>query len=197
MKDPRIDAYISNAARFAQPILKHMRAAVHAGCPDVVETIKWGVPAFEYKGPFCGMAAFKKHVMFGFWKHKLMADRLPKGEHAAFGRFGRITSIDEVPSRTAIVKLVRFARKLNDDGVKVPRIAQRRKPPVRMPPFFMAELRKNPKALAAYEAFSPSHKREYIEYVTEAKKEETRQRRMQKTIEWLTQGKSRNWKYQG
>ena len=99
--DPRVDAYIAKVAPFAQPILKHLRAAVHAGCPEVVETIKWSVPSFEYKGPFCGMAAFKKHVMFGFWKHQLMTDLIPKGEHRAFGQYGRIESIDDVPSQRA------------------------------------------------------------------------------------------------
>jgi hypothetical protein len=194
--DPRVDAYIAKAPPFAQPILKHVRAAVHAGCPEVVETIKWSVPSFEYKGPFCGMAAFKKHVMFGFWKHQLMTDLIPKGEHRAFGQYGRIESIDAVPSQAQIVKLVKVAKKLNDDDVKVPKAARPKKPPVKTPPFLAAALKKNTKAKSHYDAFSPSHKREYVEWLTDAKTTETRDRRLAQAIEWIAQGKGRNWRYQ-
>ena len=195
-RDPRVDAYIAKSQPFAQPILKHIRDAVHAGCPEVEETIKWGVPAFEYKGPFCGMAGFKKHVMFGFWKHPLLKDMIPKGSERWFGDFGRIESIDAVPSRTEIVKLVKAAKKLNDDGVKVPRMAGTKKPPVKVPPYFKTALKKTPKAAAAFDAFSPSHKREYVEWITEAKTTDTRDRRMAQAINWIAEGKSRNWKYQ-
>lgn len=195
-RDARVDAYISKSAPFAQPILKHLRDAVHAACPDVRETIKWSVPAFEYKGPFCGMAAFKKHVMFGFWKHQLMTDVIPKGEHRAFGQYGRIESMDQVPARSHIVKLLKIAKKLNDDDVKVPRMAKVKKPPVKTPPFLAAALKKNAKARANYDAFPPSHQREYVEWLTEAKTTETRDRRLAQAIEWIAEGKGRNWKYQ-
>jgi len=194
--DPRVDAYISKAAPFAQPILKHLRAAVHSACPEVVETIKWSVPSFEYKGPFCGMAAFKKHVMFGFWKHQLMVDLIPKGDHRAFGQFGHIKSIDEVPSQAQLGRLVKFAKKLNDDDVKVTRAKPAPKPPPKTPPYLMAALKKSPKALATFKAFTPSHKREYIEWVTEAKAADTRARRVAQAIEWMAVGKARNWKYE-
>jgi hypothetical protein len=194
--DPRVDAYIAKAPDFAKPILTRIRDAVHAGCPEVVETIKWSVPSFEYKGPFCGMASFKKHAMFGFWKHQLMQDVLPKGEHRAFGSFGRIESVDDMPAKAALVKIVRVARKLNDDGVKVPKSVKPAKPPVKTPPYLTSALKKNPKALAGFNAFSPSHKREYVEWITEAKGANTRDRRIAQAIEWIAQGKSRNWKYQ-
>jgi hypothetical protein len=194
-RDPRVDAYIAKSPAFAQPILNHVREAVHTACPDVVETIKWSVPAFEYKGPFCGMAAFKKHVMFGFWKHQLMSDLIPKGEHRAFGQYGHIESIDQAPAKAHIIKLVKVAKKLNDDDVKVPKKARVKKPPVKTPPYVAAELKKNAKALASWEAFSPSHKREYVEWLTEAKTTETRDRRLAQAIEWIAEGKARNWKY--
>jgi uncharacterized protein YdeI (YjbR/CyaY-like superfamily) len=194
-KDPRVDAYISKSAPFAQPILKHIRDAVHTGCPDVEETIKWNVPSFEYKGPFCGMAGFKKHVMFGFWKHALLKDMIPKGGERWFGDYGRIESIEDAPTKAAIVKLVKAAKKLNDDGVKVPRMAAKKKPPVKVPPDFKTALKNAPKAAPAFEAFSPSHKREYVEWITEAKTTETRARRVAQAIEWIGEGKSRNWKY--
>jgi uncharacterized protein YdeI (YjbR/CyaY-like superfamily) len=154
------------------------------------------VPSFEYKGPFCGMAAFKKHVMFGFWKHQLLQDLLPKGDRRAFGTFGRIQSLNDVPNRAAIVKIVKAARKLNDDGVKVPKLAGAKKPPVRVPSYFKSALKKLPKAAAAFEAFSPSHKREYVEWITEAKTAETRDRRLTQAIAWIGEGRSRHWKYQ-
>jgi hypothetical protein len=194
--DPRVDAYIAKAPSFAQPILTRLRDAVHAGCPDVVETIKWSVPSFEYKGPLCGMASFKKHAMFGFWKHALMQDVLPGSEHRAFGRFGRLESIDDVPPKAALVKIVRVARKLNDDGVKPPRSAKSAKPPVTTPPDLMAALKRSPRALAAFKAFSPSHKREYVEWITAAKAADTRARRVAQAREWIAAGKSRNWRYQ-
>jgi hypothetical protein len=195
-RDPRVDAYIAKAPAFAQPILKRVRSAVHAGCPEVVETIKWSVPSFEYKGPFCGMASFKKHAMFGFRKYKLLQDVLPKGEHQAFGRFGRLESIDDVPSQAALVKIIRVAKKLNDEGIKAPRAPKVAKAPLKTPSSLMAALKKSPKALAAFKAFSPSHQREYVEWITEAKGEDTRARRVAQAVEWIADGKSRNWKYQ-
>ena len=195
-RDPRVDAYIAKAAPFAQPILKHVREAVHSGCPEVQETIKWSVPSFEYKGPFCGMAAFKKHVMFGFWKHQLLKTRIPSGSERWFGDFGRIESMDAVPSRAEIVKLVKVAKKLNDDGVKVPKVARAKKPPLKVPPYFKTALKTSPKAAAAFDAFSPSHKREYVEWITDAKTVETRDRRVAQAVAWIGEGKSRNWKYQ-
>ena len=194
--DPRVDAYIAKAPEFARPILTRIRDAVHAGCPDVAETIKWSVPSFEYKGPFCGMASFKKHVMFGFWKHQLMNKVLPTGDKANFGRFRRIASIDDVPSTAGMVRIIKVAKKLNDDGVKVPRAAKAAKPPVKTPADLMAALKKSPRTLAAFKAFSPSHKREYVEWITEAKAAETRARRVAQALEWIAEGKSRNWKYQ-
>jgi uncharacterized protein YdeI (YjbR/CyaY-like superfamily) len=192
--DPRIDAYIAKARPFAQPILRRIRAAVHAGCPDVTETIKWSVPAFDYKGPLAGMAAFKAHCVFGFWKGPLMKtapkgkDRRPKGE------FGRFETIDDLPGEAALVRMVKEAVSLNDTGVKLPRTAKA-KPPLTAPPDMLAAIKKNKKAQQAYEAFSPSHRREYIEWITEAKTDDTRARRIATAVEWLSEGKSRNWKY--
>ena len=193
--DPRMDAYIAKAKPFARPILERIRAAVRAGCPDVEETIKWGMPSFYYKGPLCGMAAFKQHATFGFWKHSLLSKRLPKTKERAMGSFGRLTSVSDLPSRATLVSLVKAAAKLNDDGVKVVRRGKP-KPPVEVPAFFTAALRKNPKALTAFKAFTPSHKRDYVEWVAEAKRDETRAKRVAQAVEWIAQGKSRNWKYE-
>lgn len=194
-KDPRIDAYISKAAPFAQPILKHLRKIVHAGCPDVEETMKWSFPHFDYKGIMCGMAGFKHHCIFGFWKHELI---FPKGQNGKVdGTFrGRITALTDLPNEKALLGYVRKAAALNDEGVKPPsRAKPKKKELLRIPNDFAAALKKNAKARKTFEDFSPSNKREYVEWVSEAKREETRQERLMTSIKWLAEGKPRNWKY--
>lgn len=192
--DPRIDAYIANARPFAQPILKRIRKAVHTGCPDVVETIKWSVPAFEYKGPMCGMAAFKAHCLWGFWKAALMKTMPKDPAHKAMGGFGRFESIDELPTEAAMVRMVKEAAALNHAGVKVPRTVQARTP-LKAPAYMLAAIKKNKKAHATYQALSPSHRREYIEWITDAKTDDTRARRLASAVQWMSEGKSRHWKY--
>jgi uncharacterized protein YdeI (YjbR/CyaY-like superfamily) len=196
-KDPRIDAYIAASAPFARPILKHLRKVVHTGCPDLEETIKWSTPAFYFKGPFCGMAAFKGHVAFGFWKGSLLKGKgasLGKSDEQAMGDFGRITSLDDLPSERALLALVKRAAVLNDEGKKVAR-TRKAKPKLVVPAYFTAALRKNAKALETFRGFSPSHQREYVEWVTEAKTEATRQRRLETAVAWMSEGRVRNWKY--
>jgi uncharacterized protein YdeI (YjbR/CyaY-like superfamily) len=194
-KDSRIDAYIDKAQPFAQPILKRIRKAVHAGCPDVVETIKWSMPAFEYKGPLVGMAAFKAHCALAFWKASLMRSVEADRRGGAMGQFGRFESIGDVPSEGALVRMVREAAALNEAGVKVSRRKAAPKPPPKAPPYLVAALRKNRKASAAWAAFPPSHQREYIEWIVEAKTEATRTRRLETALGWIAEGKGRNWKY--
>lgn len=194
--DPRVDAYIKNAAPFARPILTHLRAVVHQSCPEVVETMKWSFPHFDYKGIFCGMAAFKAHCTFGFWKHTLLVEQLPAVDSKGMGQFGRITAVDDLPSAAVLARVIKAAARLNDAGVKVPRKKAAPKPPIKPPAYFVAALKKNKKARAAFDAFPPSHRREYLEWITEAKTEETRSRRLTQALEWIADGKSRNWKYE-
>jgi uncharacterized protein YdeI (YjbR/CyaY-like superfamily) len=198
-KDPRVDAYIESAQPFAQPILRHLRKVVHAACPDVQETMKWSFPHFDYKGIFCAMAGFKQHCTFGFWKGSLLRDgvkRLPAGGEKAMGQFGRIKSLAELPNDKTLTKIIQAAAALNDQKVSVPRHKATAKPPLKVPPYFTAALKKNKKAATSFEAFPPSHRREYVEWVTEAKTEETRDKRLTTAVEWITEGKSRNWKYE-
>jgi hypothetical protein len=194
--DPRVDAYIRKSAPFAKPILTHLRAVVHRACPDVVETMKWSFPHFDYKGIFCGMAAFKAHCTFGFWKHALLAEQLPAVDSKGMGQFGRIASLDDLPAEAVLARVIKAAAKLNDAGVKVVRRKAAPKPPMTPPAYFVAALKKNRKAAAAFEAFPPGHRREYLEWITEAKTEETRDRRLGQAIAWMAEGKSRNWKYE-
>ena len=194
--DPRVDAYIAKSAPFARPILTHIRKAVHTGCPDVEETMKWRFPHFGYKGMLCSMASFKAHCAFGFWKGSLLKDSVGSASSdAAMGQFGRITSIDDLPASKRLVALVREATALNDQGVKVVRRETRKAAPI-IPADFMKLLRGNKKALAAFIASSPSHQREYLDWFSEARTVETRERRMTLALEWIAEGKGRNWKYE-
>jgi hypothetical protein len=194
-QDPRVDVYIEKSQPFAKPILRYIRTAVHAGCPEVEETLKWSAPHFDYKGVMCGMAAFKEHVRFGFWKSQLLDPGSTWGGEG-LAQFGNVKSIDDLPPRKELVSLVKRAAKLNDEGVKTPRMKSAPKPAPKVPLDFAAALKKNRKAQAAFDAFSPSHKREYVEWITEAKQAATRERRIATALEWISEGKSRNWKYQ-
>lgn len=193
--NPKVDEYIKNAAPFAQPILKHVRELMHKGCPDLTETIKWGMPHFEYHGVIASMAAFKEHAVFGFWKQDLIPGMKQYiKEKEAMGSWGRITSLEGIPPDNDIIEFVKVAAKLNEEGIKSPRKAP--KPVVvNMPDDFMNEIKKNKKALETYENFSPSNKRDYADWINTAKSEETRNERMKTAIEWMSEGKPRMWKY--
>jgi uncharacterized protein YdeI (YjbR/CyaY-like superfamily) len=196
-KDPRIDAYIAKSADFAKPILKHLRKVVHAGCPEVVETLKWSMPHFDHKGVMCGMAAFKEHCAFGFWKADLVIERGEGTEKSGMGSFGCIKSLADLPSEKTLVGYVKKAAALNEAGIKAPgRTQPKKRAPIPVPDYFTAALKKNAKARKAFESFPPSHRREYLEWITEAKREETRNERMATSIKWLSEGKARHWKYQ-
>ena len=198
-RDPRVDAYIAKSAGFAKPILQHFRSIVDDACPDAEETIRWGTPSWQYAGALlCSMAAFKQHCTYNFWRAPLLNFR---GKPVGFGKdaqFGQVTSLSELPARGALVTLVKQAAKLNADGVKEsvmtasgPHQARRTLP---TPAELTRALATNKKARETFESFPPSHQREYIEWITEAKREETRAQRLATTLEWLAQGKPRNWK---
>jgi uncharacterized protein YdeI (YjbR/CyaY-like superfamily) len=196
---PEVDAYIAKQRPFAVPILEHLREVVHATCPGVTEVMKWGMPHFEYKGPFAGMAAFKAHATFGFWKESLLrrgGRPLGRSREAAMGSFGRMASLRDLPPKRELVALLRRAMKLNEDGVRRPGRAARALAAIRPPADFTAALRRNRRALAVWEVLAPGHRREYLEWITGARREETRARRLATAIEWLAEGKRRNWRYE-
>ena len=196
--DKRVDAYIARAAGFAQPVLSHLRGLVHKAIPDVTETMKWSFPHFDHHGIVCSMAAFKEHCAFGFWKASLMSDPkkiLGKARESAMGHFGRITGLKDLPSDRILLAYIKEAARLNEDGVKVVRKPREQKKELKVPPYFISALKKNKRAHATFSGFSNSHKREYVEWVTEAKTDETRTKRLAMAIEWMAKGKSRNWKY--
>jgi len=193
-KDPRVDDYIERSAPFARSILNHLRKVVHTACPEVEETVRWSSPTFLYHGMMCGMASFKSHCTFGFWKGSLVLG--DNGKTAdAMGNFGRIERISDLPSAKQLSGYVKKAMELNVEGVKVVRRTSPRKP-LPVPPDLAAALGKNKKARAAFDAFPPSHQREYVEWVTEAKRDDTRRRRLETAMELIAEGKPRHWKYQ-
>ena len=196
--DPFVDAYIEKSKDFAKPILNHIRELVHAACPDVVETKKWSFPHFDYKGEMmCSMAAFKEHCAFNFWKQSLLDASAFPAEKTAMGSFGRIMSLKDLPSSKIFKKLIHDAMKLNDAGIKVAKAkpAGERKELV-VPAILKAALKTNALAAETFENFPYSCKKEYIAWITEAKTDAPRDKRLATTIEWLTEGKRRNWKYE-
>jgi uncharacterized protein YdeI (YjbR/CyaY-like superfamily) len=194
-RDKRIDAYIAKSADFAKPILTHLREVVQEACPDVEETMKWSAPHFMYEGMLCGMASFKEHCAFGFWKGSLIVEQEGAAAESAMGQFGRITKLSDLPPKKVLAGYVKKAMALNESGTTVARKPKRAATEVVAPDYFMAALKKNKKALATFEGFSPSHRREYVVWITEAKREATRQQRLHQALEWLAEGKPRNWKY--
>jgi uncharacterized protein YdeI (YjbR/CyaY-like superfamily) len=203
--NPKVDAYIAKAQPFAQSILEHIRTLVHKASPDVEETIKWSRPFFEYRGVILGnMSAFKRHCAFGFWGVEIGAVlREAKAlKDGAMGSLGRITSVKDLPSDKALLDLVRKATGFVDSGQHTSPISVRQrvvkapKPALKMPSEFAAALKKNKKASAGYEVLSPSCQREYIEWIADAKRPETRDKRIETAVEWIAEGKQRNWKYQ-
>ncbi len=181
------DDYIASAPGFAQPVLRKIRALFHKACPEIEEVFKWRNPSFEYRGLVGGMAAFKAHVSFGFWKQKLVkgADRLP----------GRITSVKDLPPDKVLLAMIREAVRLNEEGIKLTK-EKRAKPALAVPADLAAALKKNRQARATFDGFPPGQRREYIEWIVEAKQQATRDRRLATTIEWLAEGKRKNWKYE-
>ncbi len=195
-RDPRIDAYIERAAPFAQPILVRVRELVHEACPGVEESIKWGMPSFSHAGGIlCGMAAFKQHASFGFWKHAMVVgEGVPRD---GMGSYGKMASLKDLPPKRTLLAHLRKAMKLNEDGVKAPSTRKAApKPPPQAPDDLLAALQKNKAAKATFDGFPPGCKREYIEWIVEAKREETRAKRLAQAVEWMAEGKRRNWKYE-
>jgi uncharacterized protein YdeI (YjbR/CyaY-like superfamily) len=195
-KDKRVDAYIAKSADFARPILEHVRSTVHAACPRCSESIKWSFPHFDYNGEIlCSMAAFKQHAAFGFWKGKLVM-----GENdivrGPMGSFGRITSVRDLPPRKVLAGLVKKAMALNDAGVKVARPKKHPKAELKVPAALAAALRSDALLRAQWKAFPPSRRREYLEWILGAKRDDTRARRLAQAVAQIAEGKSQNWKYE-
>lgn len=193
--DPRVDAYVDRAQPFARPILEHIRARVHAAVPEVEETLKWGAPAFTLKGKILlVMAAFKKHAALNFWRGQEL--RGDDAQAEGMGQFGKLASVADLPPNEELEELIREAARLSE-AAPAPR--KMKHPPNEqgaIHPAFAAALAKAPKAKATLDGFTPGARREYLDWIAEAKRDETRDKRIATAVEWLTEGKKRNWKYQ-
>lgn len=195
--DPRVDAYIAQSAAFARPLLEHLRQTVHGSCPDAEETLKWGMPSFTWRGKIlCSMAAFKQHVSFGFWHGRQIVGAQADKAEGGMGQFGRITKRSELPGKREMAGYVKQAMALIESGATRPATKTARpKAELPVPDDLAAALRRNAKARATFEGFAPGYRRDYVEWITDAKREDTRARRLEQTVEWLAEGKTRNWKY--
>ena len=204
-KDPRIDAYIAKSADFAKPILTHLRELIHDNCPTVVETMKWSFPHFMYTSAadrksrvLCSMASFKQHCAFGFWYAGgwVMSDET-KPSSEGMGQFGKITALKDLPKDKQLVKQIKDAMKVHDQGIKpAPRPKTTEKKELEVPADLTAALKKSKKAMTTFDGFSYTNKKEYVDWIAEAKSDETRKKRLESAVEWMSEGKSRHWKYQ-
>jgi uncharacterized protein YdeI (YjbR/CyaY-like superfamily) len=204
-RNPKVDAYIRKAQPFAQPILLHLRALIHEACPEVEETIKWSRPFFEYRGVIlCNISAFKEHCSLGFWGLEIGAILRKAGvvRDGAMGSLGRITSVNTLPPEKKLIGWVAQAAALIESGKERspiaarPRVVKPAKAALKTPPDFDKALGKNKKANTVFTSFSPSCRREYIEWIVDAKRAETREQRVATAVAWIAEGKQRNWKYQ-
>lgn len=197
-RDEKIDAYIAKSADFAKPILMHLRELVHKAAPEVEETMKWSSPHFDYKGVMCGMAAFKQYCVFGFWKASLMKDpnKILTSSREAIGQMGQLKSLEDLPSDEVLISYIKEAVELNEKGIKLPpKPKNTERKELQVPEYLIAALEGNPQAAETFEKFSYSHKKEYVEWLTEAKTEETRNKRLATALEQMAEGKPRHWKY--
>ena len=194
-RDPRIDAYLLKAPEFARPILVELRRRMHAACPDVVETIKWRHPSFEHHGLLGGIAAFKRHCAFGFWRHDLLAKEHPEFR-SALEACGCVKAVADLPPMPMFRKLVAKAMAWNAKGAPVARAPKQARPAIAMHPEFARALAGSQAAKQQFAAFAPSHRREYLEWIADAKRDETRHKRIEQAIAWIAEGKHRNWKYE-
>jgi uncharacterized protein YdeI (YjbR/CyaY-like superfamily) len=201
-ENPKVDAYIAKAAPFAQPVLTHIRELARKACPDVEEEIKWGMPFFVLRGVILGhMAAFKQHCAIGFWGPEMHAVLREDGllSENGMGALGKVSSLEDLPSDKKLLNYYRQAAALVASGQRTKSIVRPRKsskPAPEVPSELVAALRKNKAAAKVFAGFSPSCQREYTDWIADAKRSETRQKRIATAIEWIAEGKQRNWKYQ-
>jgi len=192
-RDPRIDAYIAKSADFARPILEHVRELVHRTVPGAGEAIKWGMPHFTHNDKsIAGMAAFKAHCAV------MVHGDGRQDQRDGMGSYGKITALKDLPADADLAaKFIEARDRIDTKGTaakRSPRAAP--KPELPVPQDFEAALRENAKAKATFDGFPPSQRREYVAWISESKQDATRAKRLATSIEWLAEGKRRNWKYE-
>jgi len=196
--DSRVDAYIAKSPDFARSVLSYLRDVIHEASPLITETIKWGCPSFDYKGPIVMLASFKQHCGINFWKASLINDpqKIMKLADDSAGQFGRITNVADLPSKEVLIDFIQQAVAINEKGLKVPaKVAPAQKAELVIPDYLTAELQQNLQAKTVFDNFSYSQKKEYITWFEDAKSDATREKRLKEGLEWISEGKSRHWKY--
>lgn len=195
----KVDEYIEKSLDFAKPILNHLRETIHEVCPDVEEAIKWKFPTFMYKGKIlCSITSFKQYCSLGFWLHqdmKTLKELETTAEKSSMFSLGRITRMEDLLPKPQLKKAIKEAMELTDMGVTMKRAAPT-KTETAIPDYFKEALQQNKQALEIFEKSSLSFRKEYINWITEAKTEATRNKRMEQALEWIEEGKGRNWKYE-
>ena len=195
----KVDAYVNKAAGFAQPILQHLRSIVLDTCPEAEEDIKWGTPHYSYKGDhLCMMAGFKNHCSFSLYKAEFMKDeKISESVKAGkkFGYMDKLTSLSDLPAKKILVALIREAMALNAQGVKKVKPATDKPKLLAVPDYFENALQGNPKAKDVFYTKSDAFRKDYLVWITGAKTEDTRQSRIDQSLEWIAEGKKRFWQY--
>ncbi|GGI24092.1 YdeI/OmpD-associated family protein [Pedobacter mendelii] len=192
-----VDQYIADSPEFAIPILEHLRNLVHRADARIEEKIKWSMPFFDFKGTVCHFAAFKNHCAFGFWKASLMTDEynIFKERKEAMGWLGQIRSFNDLPEDDVLIAYVQQAIQLNEDGISLPAKKKSTQKTLEIPEYFIDALQQDPSALAIFQNFSNSNKKEYVLWLEDAKTESTKLKRLETAVEWIAEGKTRMWKY--
>jgi uncharacterized protein YdeI (YjbR/CyaY-like superfamily) len=197
--NPKVDAYAEKIEDFAKPVLAHLRALIHATCPEVIEEVKWGNPHFDYKGDMmCIFAAYKKHCSFTFYKDALMGDarlRANDGVPAAQRFMGKLTDLADLPPDRELKSWIKESMKLNEQGIKLPARETKAPKEAGMPAAFAEKLQASPKIMAIFEGKSASFQKEYKVWIGEAKTDATRDKRIEEAMAWIAEGKGRFWKY--
>jgi uncharacterized protein YdeI (YjbR/CyaY-like superfamily) len=195
----QVDGYIAKSADFAKPILEHLRKIIHDTCPEVEEVMKWGIPHFDYKGDMmCILAAYKNHCSFSLYKAELMSDPKIKESVKAGQKMGymdKIKTLSDLPAKKTLVAYIKEAMALNEKGIKKEKPVKEKSPETEVPDYFLAKLSKNPAAKKVFESKSASFRKEYSKWIIDAKTEETRDKRIEQSLEWIAEGKGRFWQY--
>ncbi|KAF2080744.1 YdeI/OmpD-associated family protein [Flavobacterium sharifuzzamanii] len=193
-----VTAYIAKMADFAKPILNHLREVIFSACPEAEENIKWGTPHYSYKGDhLVMMGGFKQHCSFSLYKAELMKDAEIQASVKAGKKFGymdKIKDLSELPSKEKLTAYIKEAMVFNENGTAKPKpVKEKSTAEVVAPKEFVDALKKDTKATEIFESKSPSFRKNYIIWIADAKTDETRNKRISQSLEWIAEGKDRFW----
>lgn len=189
-----ITAYIEKATPEFKEVMIALRSVLNNPNFDIKEDWKWGAPNFNNEGMICWLAHFRNHVGMNFFKGTLIKDKYNLFTHYREEKGNRQLKFSDINQiiPEQIEYYIEEAIKLNQENIKV----VKKEIDTSLPLDLETELNNNPKAKMFFESLAPSYKRDYIEWIEEAKREATRTKRLATTMEWLSEGKKKNWKYE-